>query len=302
MKNSRHLLKLLTLLLVMTISFGAMSQISVKGKVISASDGQGLPGVNVIEEGTNNGDITDIDGNFRIQCTQDTVTLSFSFIGLSSKSITITSDTTIEVALEEDVQVLSEPVLFCCCFPSNYIKVGLNGGARQSNAGLDLQHFRSFWLGHSISSYSHARWRFLGQDDFLYLRTASPDLIKIARRIVFGLMVEYRHISDQQNTYKPLSIAIQTNFKGFDIAAGYARRKAETEVKAQTYDGLHFEVIKTILRRLKVHLGTIKWADTWQVTSRRDYRPKGRFAYALGYEKLNRWEEVDLSVSYRFFY
>lgn len=40
---------------------------TVTGRVISSEDKEGLPGVNVLEKGTANGTITDIDGNYSIQ-------------------------------------------------------------------------------------------------------------------------------------------------------------------------------------------------------------------------------------------
>lgn len=55
-------------------------QKQVSGTVV---DAQGLPviGANIIEEGTTNGTITDLDGNFTLQVEQDDATLRISYIG-----------------------------------------------------------------------------------------------------------------------------------------------------------------------------------------------------------------------------
>ncbi len=37
---------------------------TVTGKVTSSDDAAGLPGVNVVEKGTNNGTVTDVEGNY----------------------------------------------------------------------------------------------------------------------------------------------------------------------------------------------------------------------------------------------
>ena len=50
--------------LICLVSFGQTSQIT--GKVTSASDGSGLPGVSVTVKGTTTGSITDETGSFSI--------------------------------------------------------------------------------------------------------------------------------------------------------------------------------------------------------------------------------------------
>lgn len=44
----------------------ALAQLSVNVTVIDAGDGAGIPGVTVIEKGTNNGTVTNIDGNYTL--------------------------------------------------------------------------------------------------------------------------------------------------------------------------------------------------------------------------------------------
>lgn len=63
--------------LLMTIHFNSFGQsnigsiansepFTVSGKVVSANDNEVLIGVNIIEKGTNNGVVTDFDGNYSI--------------------------------------------------------------------------------------------------------------------------------------------------------------------------------------------------------------------------------------------
>ncbi len=53
-------------LLVLLLPVAAMAQGQVKGKITSAEDGLPMPGVNIVEKGTTNGTVTDVDGNFSI--------------------------------------------------------------------------------------------------------------------------------------------------------------------------------------------------------------------------------------------
>ncbi|WPP50070.1 SusC/RagA family TonB-linked outer membrane protein [Catalinimonas niigatensis] len=85
---------------------------TISGRVTDASSQDGLAGVNVVVEGTTTGTITDLDGNYRLQLSQQNPTLVFSFIGYLSKKISVTDgQTTVNVNLEEDVTNLEEVVV-----------------------------------------------------------------------------------------------------------------------------------------------------------------------------------------------
>lgn len=82
---------------------------TIKGVVVDQS---GLPviGANVIEKGTTNGIITDLDGNFQLSVSTGAV-LQISYIGYQTKEITVGSQTMIHVTLEDDSQALDEVVV-----------------------------------------------------------------------------------------------------------------------------------------------------------------------------------------------
>ena len=74
---------------------------SVNGKVTDKTSQDPLPGVNVILKGTSNGVITDFDGLYSISNVKSGDVLVFSFIGYNPKEITITTQTEVNVELEE---------------------------------------------------------------------------------------------------------------------------------------------------------------------------------------------------------
>lgn len=83
---------------------------TVTGKVTSADDGTGIPGVNIIEKSTSNGTVTDVNGNYTVTIGEN-ATLVFSFVGFSSQEIVVGSQSSINVALQQDVTSLSEVVV-----------------------------------------------------------------------------------------------------------------------------------------------------------------------------------------------
>lgn len=83
----------------------------VEGIIISASDGERLPGVNIVIKGTNQGVCSDIDGAFSINVPSGEFTLLFSFVGYLTEEVTLKSGATINITLVEDVKKLDEVVV-----------------------------------------------------------------------------------------------------------------------------------------------------------------------------------------------
>ncbi|MTI30504.1 SusC/RagA family TonB-linked outer membrane protein [Xanthovirga aplysinae] len=83
----------------------------VSGKVTSGEDGMGLPGVNVVEKGSTNGVLTDLDGNFSIEVVGNNSSLVFSFVGMVSQEIVVGTRSTIDVKMLPDTKQLEEVVV-----------------------------------------------------------------------------------------------------------------------------------------------------------------------------------------------
>jgi TonB-linked SusC/RagA family outer membrane protein len=84
--------------------------VQISGVVTDAADGQPLPGVSVVAKGAQVSALTGADGKYAISVPAD-ATLVFSFIGLKTQELAVAGRTTINVALEEDVQRLDDVVV-----------------------------------------------------------------------------------------------------------------------------------------------------------------------------------------------
>lgn len=82
---------------------------SISGTIV---DSNGIPviGANVLEKGTTNGTITDIDGNFTLNVSSGAV-LQISFIGYNTQEVTVGTQTSFKVVLKEDTETLEEVVV-----------------------------------------------------------------------------------------------------------------------------------------------------------------------------------------------
>lgn len=79
----------------------------IKGRVVSGTDKQGLPGVSVSIKGTSVGTITDVDGKYQLQAAPDAI-LVFSFIGYKPMEVPASNRSAIDISLEEDITHLNE--------------------------------------------------------------------------------------------------------------------------------------------------------------------------------------------------
>lgn len=91
-----------------------MQQQQQSGKVVTGTiiDPSGMPviGANVMEKGTTNGTITDMDGKFSLNV-EKSATLVISYIGFSNQEIKIGNQTNLSITMKEDAEALDELVV-----------------------------------------------------------------------------------------------------------------------------------------------------------------------------------------------
>ena len=100
-------------LAVLTVQSLHAQDFLVKGKVISHEDNEPLIGVSVLQEGSTNGIVTDIYGNYTLEIKGTAkATLIFSYIGMQSQKHEVNARTgTLNVVLESDAELIDEVVV-----------------------------------------------------------------------------------------------------------------------------------------------------------------------------------------------
>lgn len=101
--------KLLFLLLL--LPFCAMAQNKVEGTVLDEASGQPIPGVNVKIEGSTNSTSTDFDGKFNLTNVKSGDVLNISYVGYTTKNVTIGSQSSLTIKIKEDANQLKEVVV-----------------------------------------------------------------------------------------------------------------------------------------------------------------------------------------------
>ncbi len=82
----------------------------ITGQVLD-DNGEPIIGASVLEKGTKNGAVTDVDGNFTIYSSQESPVLNISYIGFDTQNIKVRAGQTHAVTLRENAQSLDELVV-----------------------------------------------------------------------------------------------------------------------------------------------------------------------------------------------
>ena len=99
----------LALLLVLTMMVGNITAQTIKGTVTDSS-GEPIIGATVMETGTQNGVVTDLDGNFTLQNVKGK-TITISYIGMKTQTVQIAGKTEFSIKLEDETASLNELVV-----------------------------------------------------------------------------------------------------------------------------------------------------------------------------------------------
>ena len=83
--------------------------ILISGVVTDENDGP-LPGATILEKGTNNGTVTDLDGTYNLEVSENAI-LVVSFLGYATKEISVNNASVINVKMDPDISGLDEVVV-----------------------------------------------------------------------------------------------------------------------------------------------------------------------------------------------
>lgn len=111
MNKSSHVI---TTWVIFCMMFSLVPAVMAQNKVLTGKvkdvGGESLIGVNVVQKGTSNGTVTDLDGNFSLRVPENSV-ITFSYIGFESQERRWNGTAFMEVTLNEDIAMLDDVVV-----------------------------------------------------------------------------------------------------------------------------------------------------------------------------------------------
>ena len=101
---------LISILLVSVCAAVQAQNITVRGTVTDASNGEPVPGASVIVSGTTNGVVSDVNGNYSVTAPSDGV-LIFSSIGYETMQVPVRGNRSLNVELTPSAEFLDETIV-----------------------------------------------------------------------------------------------------------------------------------------------------------------------------------------------
>ncbi|MGQ1889829.1 SusC/RagA family TonB-linked outer membrane protein [Thermophagus sp. OGC60D27] len=98
-----------TIFLLMWTTLLFAQEITVTGRVTFASDGSPIPGVSIVQKGTTNGTISNVEGSYSLTLPEG-ATMVFTFIGMTPVEV-VANQSIVNVVMEEEVTGLEEVVV-----------------------------------------------------------------------------------------------------------------------------------------------------------------------------------------------
>ena len=109
-KSDFALRRLLSVAFFAILAFSAFAEVQISG-VVRDSQGQTVIGATVQEKGTQNGTVTDFDGQFFLNVSNQNATVVVSYVGMQTQEVALGGKTDLTITLKEDNEVLDEVVV-----------------------------------------------------------------------------------------------------------------------------------------------------------------------------------------------
>lgn len=118
----RKTLQLVVLQLLLSHGYSYAQAHKIAGKITSASN-EALIGVSILVNGTTQGTVSDVDGNYAINA-DDNATLVFSYVGYVSQTVAVKGRSSINIIMAVDNKQLGEVVVTALGIKKDERKLG----------------------------------------------------------------------------------------------------------------------------------------------------------------------------------
>jgi hypothetical protein len=299
-------MRLIVLILIIPVTFSAFGQRTIEGQIRLKADNSVLPGVNVIEKGTDNKVNSNADGKFRIICKSTNPTLEFSFIGLRTTAVTADKNY-LTVYLEEDEEQLKGKTRFGI-YPE-YTSIGFNSGLNYTPIGVNIRNALPILFGVKMLTTTDITYRTdLVENELIDITIQKDRLIDFrynARYINLILSYNRRNISKDNGNWdtEEFTIVPELQFDWFLFLAGYGRQSFNDIETLKSNEGLVLGLGKYFIWNATI-IGTAKkWNDYWQTEFQfiKGFE-KNDFEFGIRFETLDKYRELDLLILYRIHY
>jgi TonB-linked SusC/RagA family outer membrane protein len=276
--------KILFLILIMIPFWGIAQTSLISGKVTDTANNP-LPGVTVMVKGTQNGTVTNNEGNFSITNVPENGTLVFSFVGLKTLEVPVEGKSSFTVKMEEVSIGLDEVVAigYGTVRKSDLtgaVSVVKSSDMRKSNASTIGNQLQGLATGVNVRSTGRA-----GSDAFIEIRGVGTLSNRTPLWVIDGM------ISNPGPDFNPADVESIQILKDASTAAIYGSRAANGVIIVTTKQGKEGP--------MKVNFNvkeSWEWSPKYPLMGAEDYKFYNDLAYDEGIKdgtwtssKQNHW-------------
>lgn len=279
------------------VTIQAFSQITVNGRIIDKMEEVGIPGVNILEKGTNNGTVSDLEGYFSIELVDSFSFLEFSFVGYKVQNVQIEDTNYLLVKLKPDCII--------DFFDYNDICIGISSGTFNDILGgygyINFVFLKLLALHGAVNFQTDLTQNHKLDIDFGTLHLFADCGYDADIRI------NYRYIENEDFTFNSYLFEGKLNFSRPNILGQYSTLflgyglsdLSKSTTNLYNSSGILFGFGKRIYRPLSLNfnLKTIYWQDYWEYIAELICRYKD-FEFITDYNIIDSYRELNLRFGY----
>lgn len=276
-------------------------QIEVKGIVVDTNE-EPLIGVFILLKDTSSGTVTDLEGKFTLNCNESNQFIEVNYTGYITKKIRCNSTEFMKIILEVDSTNMFEVEYFGCITYPSFSYVGLNTGIKNGAYGIQINNTLPFVFEIPLFLQSYIRWR-RGDNrtEYLTLEVRKTGLVRINKVIEIGLNLGLNRIKWDDLEFNQVNrqyVIGELFFKRTGLGIGLVRQNNKNEKEIR--DGIQFRVYRSIFEEVYLQSGYEILFEKPQY-----YIELGKLISSLNlkiglrYERINKYEELELSILYR---
>lgn len=295
--------RIVVLIVCQILTISTYGQIS--GIVIDRTLKEPLIGATILEKGTENGVITDIDGGFELNSVRENSILEVLYTGYKTKEIRIEDvEKYLRVELEVDSNLLNGEIIWGCVFYPRYSEIGLIRGVKNSMLGIRINSMTPELLGQRLFIHSSLEWR-KGREgnEYLEINLRRYNIPKIGEDIRLYATIGLNQISTESEGLQKINrqyISGEAEYKNTAIGIGLVRQKVNDE-NSNNY-GLQLRLYRNLYGIVNV-IGGIEFLKEDQYFGEVSKNiPSIGLSLALRYRQMRYFKEYEILIGYRLNY
>ena len=294
---------ILVLLLCLTVCNATIAQGLVRGVVLAKSGRQPIAGVGITVKGSTNGTTSDARGRFRFQVARDTSTLQVESIGYEGKEL--------KVRAGDSIVILLKMKCHLDFFYQRYVETSFYSGITHTPFGGRIKLFNPYVFearNMQPAIRTEIGYQSGGRNYQQSARLAIDELVASCG-LDIGVAFDFQHIKsvNQDFDFKRSTITVAEwglfGLRKFPLIIGIGEAQFLTENDSNKFYGAEIGTKWRIIPKQSIMASASAtwWQSDWQFRGSIE-KDATRYSIAADFNKIGRYEEVNLRLGFKWLY